>query len=1543
MATEGASGDESPIQIIATSSHGSPDRKSDFDMDNLSRPELLTLLSIMEGELEARDLVIEALRARRKEVFIQERYGRFSLGDPFLALQRDYEASAGIKEKKSICSSPIQILEAIMAHCKKMQERMSAQLAAAEKRQNKLEMEKSSLQSLQQEHKKLSLQLEEERTKNKHIVIMLVNECKQLASKIVEETQKMEEAMVTLEEEKKKTCELENSLVSEKQKSAQMEAQMEKQLSEFDTEREQLRAKLSREEVRAADLREELNNMKKIIEQLKIENEMKTKLPVSKINQDKCFTSVAVGTEVPSLHSFGCQTDAIIVDSSFDSVKRPLLTAPVKPSTVNPLMIGNIKVNPSSNMAYVKPSCHDSHAVLPTMQVTPPNQHRLEENGTSIASSSDLINSPYFPASPVFCSPPTSVTASSAFTPTAHATSQSLHSPSASGSAHPVVSPRVQAARYKFQGNVNEYDQNGTGSQSPPSRDLSPSNRDHMAAKQIARNTVTQVLSRFTSPQGGSTLRPGVPHSGEGGAHSPTGTRLVHPPGTSKSPTVTRVDRGNPPPIPPKKPGLSQTPSHPHPQLKVIMEGSRSQTGGLKIENKVVTSPSSGSSQGNRVANEDISSKPAPSKLPPKPTLDIPVASTGCAITAMATSQVGAWPPSSPGLNQPACSESFPVISTTTSTTTCSSFINPVSASSCRPCDSDSLLVTVSGWSSSLTPSLTSGGPAPLGDRPTLLQQAAAQGNVTLLSMLLNEEGMDINYIHEDSFPALYSAAKNGHTDCVELLLSAGAHVDVTDKNGLTPLSISAAHGHFRCLELLIDHNAEVNHPASGGQTPLYFACASGNNECVQLLLEAGAHRDILTNDGWTPIHSAAYFGNADSLRLLMHYGAVKNSSVILENEDTASEVEPIISTELLNYPNKDGWTAAHMAASKGFKDCLEILCGHIELDTERRDNWDRTIHDVATDDCKHLLEKLNHHKVLLKVSLCAVEHICCGVEQSESEIAICTLNIYKQTSWHDLHMALSDAVMSHFRTVFDGWGTTEESAFNNTAESNTDLTGTVFASARIGNTLWFPGTNMEFSVWDLLKKDKVGCITMFLSGLQEGCPSGLAYASLIPLQTLQNYLRLVEQYQNVIFHGPEGSLQDYIAYHIALCLKQKQEVAGFSCEIVKIEVDAEFPKEQLLKVFICSGFLTSVKQLTGNRRVIVILQNLEKASCLSEFLGDFLAPLENRGVGNSFTLHHVHGVSDAYHFQENSYLIGTVAKSHLHGSDLLVQQHFRWVQLRWDREPIRNILERHLKRKVINKFKGKMPPPSDPVLKIVKWICAVWHQINSCLSRLGTPEALIGPKDFLSCPIVPGQVQITTKWMTRLWDAVIAPRVEEAVLRASTMRSPVLGRSPVHLNLSHGQQALVKAALCILLNKAVLHGCPLPRPELDLYAKEFHGGHFNMSVISNHKSDSKKKGDGSSWRKASTTPRKKLKGLQSWNSQEKHNEDANPTMDFQKHCKKIMSMKQTNVDVHHPRVMDLKRTLSVDSDDDIDLIEELHSMCSSKSEPDISKPIDVE
>ncbi|XP_074124307.1 cortactin-binding protein 2 isoform X4 [Sminthopsis crassicaudata] len=1439
--------------------------KKEFDVDTLSKPELRMLLSVMEGELEARDLVIEALRARRKEVFVQERYGRFNLNDPFLALQRDYEAGVGDAEKP-VCTNPLSILDAVMAHCRKMQARMSTQLAAAENRQKKLEMEKLQLQTLEQEHKKLSARLEDERGKNKHVVLMLVKECKQLSGKIIEEAQKLEEVMASLEEEKKKTNQLEEALSLEKQRSAEMEAQMEKQLSEFDTEREQLRAKLNREEAHTTDLKEEIDKMKKMIEQLKRGNDSKPSLSLPRKTKDKRLVSISVGTEGPTSRSVACQTDTVV--DSTDHVKKLPLTVPIKPSTASPLVSGSAKGSACTNATFVKPvidrqsSYSDLIAPL-TPTIPSPSTNRIEENGPSTGST------PVLPSStsplPSNAAPSTSPAPSIASQNYSLASSMhSSHSPCANASLHPGPNPRVQAARFRFQGNANDQDQNGNTTQSPPSRDVSPTSRDNLVAKQLARNTVTQALSRFTSPQAGTPVRPGAPHPVEAGTCPPVGRMSL------KTPNVPRVDRGNPPPIPPKKPGLSQTPSPPHPQIKVIMDSSRSSNSGAKVDNKTTASSPSSSPQGIRVINEENLSKSPSPQLPPKPTIDLTVAPAGCAISAMATSQVGAWPSETPGLSQPACSENPLVIPTTIA---CSSSINPVSASSCRPCASDSLLVTASGRSPSLTPLLMSGGPASLAGRSTLLQQAAAQGNVTLLSMLLNEEGLDINYSCEDGSSALYSAAMNGHTDCVRLLLNAEAQVNTADKNGFTPLCSAAAQGHFKCAELLIAYHADINHAAERGQTPLYLACKNGNNECIKLLLEAGTDRNVKTSN------------------------------------------------------------------------CLEILCSHGGLEAEKRDKCNRTVHDVATDDCKHLLENLNALKIPLRISISEKQLANYGSDDFETENTICALNIRKQTTWDDLSKAVSQALTNHFQAISsDGWRSPEDLTLNNTTESSIGLNLNSIGSIKLGNISWSTGQILPQSPWDFIRKNKADHITVFLSGPQEGCLSSVTYASMIPLQMLQNYLRLVEQYHNVIFHGPEGSLQDYITHQIALCIKQKQTAAGFTCEIVRAEVDADFSKHQLIELFISSACLIPVKQPPVSKKMIIILENLEKAS-LSELLGDFLAPLENRGTENPCTFQKGNGTSESYYFHENCFLMGTIAKSRLQGSDLLVQQHFRWVQLRWDGEPMHGLLQRFLRKKVMNKFRGKVPSPCDPVCKIIDWTLTVWHQLNSCLSRLGTPEALIGPKYFLSCPVVPGHAQVTVKWMSKLWNAVIAPRVQEAILsRASVKRQLGLGQATARKHPSQGQQAVVKAALSILLNKAVLHGCPLPRAELDQYIADFKGGSFPLSMVSSYNNCIKKKGDSNSWRKVNTSPRKKsgYSTSQAWSKQEISPEGTKIKNTLQPNRNRITSlMKQKSVENDQPQGMNLDQRLSLGSDDEVDLVRELQSMCSSKSESDISKIAD--
>ncbi|XP_047619177.1 cortactin-binding protein 2 isoform X3 [Phacochoerus africanus] len=1312
MATDGASC-EPDFSRAPEEAAGAPAEaaKKEFDVDTLSKPELRMLLSVMEGELEARDLVIEALRARRKEVFIQERYGRFNLNDPFLALQRDYEAGAGDKEKKPVCTNPLSILEAVMAHCRKMQERMSTQLAAAESRQKKLEMEKLQLQALEQEHKKLAARLEEERGKNKHVVLMLVKECKQLSGRVIEEAQKLEEVMAKLEEEKKKMSVLEEELSAEKQRSTEMEAQMEKQLSEFDTEREQLRAKLHREEAHTTDLKEEIDKMKKMIEQLKRGNDSKPSLSLPRKTKDRRLVSISVGTEGPMTRSVACQTD--LVTENTDPLKKLPLTVPVKPAAGSPLVSANAKGNVSAGAALVRPGIdrQASHGDLigSSLPVAPPpSTTRIEENGPSTGSTSDLASNPS--PLPSNAAPPTVHTPGPA--PQGCSPAQpphSLHSPCAGAPLHPGLNPRIQAARFRFQ-----------------------------------------------------------------------------------------------------------------------------------------------------------------------------------------------------------------------------------------------------GWSPSLTPLLMSGGPAPLAGRPTLLQQAAAQGNVTLLSMLLNEEGLDINYSCEDGHSALYSAAKNGHTDCVRLLLNAEAQVNAADKNGFTPLCAAAAQGHFKCVELLIAYDANINHAADGGQTPLYLACKNGNKECIKLLLEAKTDRSVKTRDGWTPVHAAVDTGNVDSLKLLMYHRtpACRNSlheepeSGVFDlnqgEENPEGSSKPVVPADLINHADSEGWTAAHIAASKGFKNCLEVLCGHGGLEPERRDKYNRTVHDVATDDCKHLLENLNALKIPLRISVGEIQPSNYGSDDFECENTICALNIRKQTTWDDFSKAVSQALTNHFQAISsDGWWSLEDVTFHSTTDSSIGLGASSVQSITLGNVPWSAGQSFTQSPWDFLRTNKAEQITVLLSGPQEGCLSSVTYASMIPLQMLQNYLRLVEQYHNVIFHGPEGSLQDYIAHQLALCMKHRQMAAGFSCEIVRAKVDAGFSKEQLVDLFISSACLIPVKQSPANKKIIIILENLEKSS-LSELLGDFLGPLENRSTENPCTFQKGNGTSECYYFHENCFLLGTIAKACLQGSDLLVQQHFRWVQLRWDGEPMQGLLQRCLRRKVVTKFRGQVPSPCDPVCKTVDWALAVWRQLNSCLAHLGTPEALLGPKYFLSCPVIPGHAQETVRWMSKLWNAVIAPRVQAAILsRASLKRQPGLGQTT--RNPSQGQQAVVRAALSILLNKAVLHGCPLQRAELDQHTADFKGGSFPLSIVSSYSSCSKKK-DSGAWRKVSTSPRKKSGRFPSptWNKPDLIEEGIKNKTILQLNRNRNASLsKQMSLESELSLTLNLEQRLSLGSDDEADLVKELQSMCSSKSESDISKIAD--
>ena len=160
-------------------------------------------------------------------------------------------------------------------------------------------------------------------------------------------------------------------------------------------------------------------------------------------------------------------------------------------------------------------------------------------------------------------------------------------------------------------------------------------------------------------------------------------------------------------------------------------------------------------------------------------------------------------------------------------------------------------------------------------------------------------------------------AARSGHVDVVEELLSAGSDVTATDIEGASVVHMAAEEGCVYILGLLNESGADFNAQKKSGDTPLvlaarngqydavallltldvavfvdgqnmnalHFAAESGHTGCVQLLLDAGVPVDVQTTDmcytarslingGVTPLMLAARQGQVETMMLLIDNGA---------------------------------------------------------------------------------------------------------------------------------------------------------------------------------------------------------------------------------------------------------------------------------------------------------------------------------------------------------------------------------------------------------------------------------------------------------------------------------------------------------------------------------------------------------------------------------------------------------------------------------------------------------------------------------------------
>merc|ERR1712002_576762 len=118
--------------------------------------------------------------------------------------------------------------------------------------------------------------------------------------------------------------------------------------------------------------------------------------------------------------------------------------------------------------------------------------------------------------------------------------------------------------------------------------------------------------------------------------------------------------------------------------------------------------------------------------------------------------------------------------------------------------------------------------------------------------------------LHEMEFErGIWSAAVDGDIKKVQKFIFKGNNPNLLDSSGYTALHYAARNGHYDVCEALISAVADVNIPTrAGGMTALHRAALKSHIEVIKLLINSGANITLTDNDNQTALHKAAIAQN---------------------------------------------------------------------------------------------------------------------------------------------------------------------------------------------------------------------------------------------------------------------------------------------------------------------------------------------------------------------------------------------------------------------------------------------------------------------------------------------------------------------------------------------------------------------------------------------------------------------------------------------------------------------------------------------------------
>ncbi|XP_071099039.1 serine/threonine-protein phosphatase 6 regulatory ankyrin repeat subunit B-like [Haliotis cracherodii] len=221
----------------------------------------------------------------------------------------------------------------------------------------------------------------------------------------------------------------------------------------------------------------------------------------------------------------------------------------------------------------------------------------------------------------------------------------------------------------------------------------------------------------------------------------------------------------------------------------------------------------------------------------------------------------------------------------------------------------------------------------------TPLMVAAESANKDVLNLLVSK-GADLTLTDDDNDTVLHLASQGGNRAIVEYLLSS-FDIDSRGQHGRTALMVAAESANKDVFDLLVSKGADLTLTDDDNDTVPHLACEGGNRSIVEYLLPLHFIGDFdincRGNKSWTPLMKGASSGNKDTFDLLLLNGA--NPSLTGDDNDTLLHaacdggnidiVRHVIGDFDINTRGENGHTPLMLAVCEGHTDVVDFVVDH--------------------------------------------------------------------------------------------------------------------------------------------------------------------------------------------------------------------------------------------------------------------------------------------------------------------------------------------------------------------------------------------------------------------------------------------------------------------------------------------------------------------------------------------------------------------------------------------------------------------------------------